>query len=169
MGPAWEQLASDYEKSPTTLIAEVDCTEEKDLCSEFDVQGFPTLLWGDVSDMNDYDGYRDYESLTEFAEENLTTEFCSIHNVDACSKAEQDAIAELKKKTSQELHDIVKEFETEAEEADSLYQAEVERIEELYANAVNALSEKSEALKKEKHYTHVMALLAKMKDEKEEL
>jgi Thioredoxin len=169
MAPAWEQLASDYEKSPTTLIAQVDCTDEEDLCSEFDVEGFPTLLYGDVSDMNVYEGDHDYESLKEFAEENLTTEICSIHYEGACSKAEKDAIAELRKKTLQELLEIMKQFETEAEEAESLYQAEVERLEELYRNAVNALSEKFETLKKEKHYAHVLALLAKMKADKEEL
>ena len=36
---------------PDALVAEVDCTSEKALCTEFDVKGFPTLRWGVVSDM----------------------------------------------------------------------------------------------------------------------
>merc|ERR1712012_892757 len=38
-------------KAATSLIAEVDCTEEgnKDLCAANGVQGFPTLKWGDPS------------------------------------------------------------------------------------------------------------------------
>ena len=169
MASAWEQLASDYEKSPTTLIAEVECTEQQDLCSEFEIEELPTLLWGDVSDLTVYDGDRDYASLKKFAEENLTTEICSIQNEVACSKAEQDAIALLRKKSSQELQDIISQLEIEEEEAESLFQAEEKRLKELYGIALKALNERLEALQKEKHYKHVMALLAEKQDEKEEL
>jgi thioredoxin-like negative regulator of GroEL len=160
MAPAWEQLASDYEKSTITLIAQVDCTEEEDLCANFEVQGFPTLLWGDVSDLNDYSGPRDYESFKEFSELHLTTEICNIHNLEACSQEEKNVIAELKKKSTIELDEIMQEFETETEEADALFQAEAERIENMYENVVTAHAETLESLKKEKNYAHVMAILA---------
>lgn len=42
-------LAPEYEEAATTLkeknipLAKVDCTEEVDLCKEFDVEGYPTI------------------------------------------------------------------------------------------------------------------------------
>ena len=164
MAPAWEQLAADYERSKTTLIAEVDCTEEEELCETFEVHGFPTLHYGDVNDVQEYKGQRDYESLKEFAKENLEEPICSIHNTETCSKDVRDAIAELEKKSAQELHAIVDDIEKQAEEADAMLQAEIEKIEEAYEKAVAEHGEKMDKLKASTQYTHVMALIA----EKEE-
>ena len=168
MAPAWEKLAEDYKDSDLTLIAEVDCTVEEELCETFEIQGFPTLHYGDVNDVQDYTGGRDYDSLKAFTKEHLENPICSIRNKDACTQEVKDAISELEKKTVEDLHAIVEEFEKNAEEADSLLQAEIDRIEEEYQKAVEAHTAKVEQLKKGSHYTHVMALLAKMKDKDEE-
>jgi len=45
MKPAYDQLAAEYEDSSSVLIADVDCTIEKDLCSEQGVSGYPTIKW----------------------------------------------------------------------------------------------------------------------------
>lgn len=164
MAPAWEQLAEDYKDSKLTLIAEVDCTEEDELCETFEVQGFPTLHYGDVNDLQDYTGGRDYDSLKEFAKENLEEPICSIHNKDACTKEVQEAIRALEKKTPEELHDIVEEFEKGAEEADAILQATIERIEDEYEKAVEVHGQQVDKLKADSHYTHVMALIAQMED-----
>lgn len=168
MAPAWEQLAEDYKDSDLTLIAEVDCTVEDELCETFEVQGFPTLHYGDVNDVQDYQGGRDYDSLKEFAKENLEKPICSIHNRDACEQDVKDAIDKLEKKSAEDLHAIVEEFEKGAEEADSLLQAEIERIEQEYETAVEAHTAKVDKLKKDSHYTHVMALIAVKEDTVEE-
>jgi len=168
MAPAWEQLADDYKDSKVTLIAEVDCTDEEELCETFDVQGFPTLNYGDVNDVQDYQGQRDYDSLKEFVKENLEQPICSIHNMVACAADVKDAIAGLEKKSAEELQKIVEEFEKGAEEADAILQAEIERVEEEYSKAVEAHNEKVDKLKASSHYTHVMALLSKMDDKLEE-
>lgn len=63
---------ADFEGSATQLVADVDCTTEgQPLCDENGVQGFPTLKWGDASDLQDYQGGRSYEELKKFADENL--------------------------------------------------------------------------------------------------
>jgi hypothetical protein len=54
------------------MVADVDCTAEGEpLCQEFGIQGFPTLKWGDPSDLQDYNGGRSYEDLKQFADMNL--------------------------------------------------------------------------------------------------
>lgn len=168
MAPAWEQLAEDYKDSKLTLIAEVDCTEEEELCETFEVQGFPTLHYGDVNDVQDYTGQRDYESLKAFAKENLEKPVCSIHNKEACTQEVKDAMDGLEKKSAEELHAILEEFEKGAEEADAVLQAEIERVEEAYDKAVDAHSKTVDKLKASSHYTHVMSLLAKMEEAVEE-
>merc|ERR1712151_208996 len=55
-------------RGKTGLIADVDCTAAgKPLCEANGVQGFPTIKWGDPSNLEDYDGGRDYDSLKKFA------------------------------------------------------------------------------------------------------
>ena len=50
MAADWEKLAKDWEGHAVGLIAEVDCTDPagKPVCEEFDVEGFPTLMYGDM-------------------------------------------------------------------------------------------------------------------------
>ena len=46
MKPAWDQLGDEYASSSSVLIADVDCTVEQDLCSEYDVKGDKCGLLG---------------------------------------------------------------------------------------------------------------------------
>merc|ERR1712032_770226 len=45
--------------------------------------GFPTIKHGDPSDLQDYQGGRDFDSLKKFAEENLGPQ-CGPSNLDLC-------------------------------------------------------------------------------------
>mmetsp|Transcript_57639 Transcript_57639/g.79153 ORF Transcript_57639/g.79153 Transcript_57639/m.79153 type:complete len:136 (-) Transcript_57639:107-514(-) len=84
MKPDWDKLMEDFASSPTSLIADVDCTAEgKDLCEKFGVQGFPTIKYGDPTDLQDYKGGRDYDSLKKFADESLGPT-CGPSNLDLC-------------------------------------------------------------------------------------
>mmetsp|Transcript_45652 Transcript_45652/g.90502 ORF Transcript_45652/g.90502 Transcript_45652/m.90502 type:complete len:134 (-) Transcript_45652:25-426(-) len=62
----------DFADSPTSLVADVDCTTEgKELCEKHGVRGYPTIKYGDPGDLQDYNGGRSYDDLKKFAEENL--------------------------------------------------------------------------------------------------
>merc|ERR1712083_432993 len=68
-----------------SLIADVDCTADgKDLCEKHGVKGYPTIKYGDVSDLKDYNGGRSFDDLKKFAEENLGPS-CGPKNLDLCS------------------------------------------------------------------------------------
>jgi len=85
MKPAWDKLMEEFAGNPGSLVADVDCTEAgKDLCETHGVQGFPTIKYGDPSDLQDYQGGRDFESLKKFADENLGPS-CGPANLDLCS------------------------------------------------------------------------------------
>jgi len=66
-------LAPEYDKASIALkgqakIAKVDCTEHRDLCEKYDVQGFPTIkvFRNDGSEPADYDQARKSEAIVKF-------------------------------------------------------------------------------------------------------
>merc|ERR1712086_753941 len=96
--PDWDKLMDAFADSETVLIADVDCTTEgKPLCEQFGVKGYPTLKWGDPSNLEDYKGGRDYKSLEKFAKENLKP-ICSPSNIDLCDDEKK---AEIEKKVEE--------------------------------------------------------------------
>eukprot|EP00178_Gracilaria_changii_P000355 TRINITY_DN1042_c0_g2_i1.p1 TRINITY_DN1042_c0_g2~~TRINITY_DN1042_c0_g2_i1.p1 ORF type:complete len:131 (+),score=25.89 TRINITY_DN1042_c0_g2_i1:52-393(+) len=70
-----KRLKPDYEKaaqeSPEINLARVDCTEHRDLCSKYEVRGYPTLklFKGDTAaeSTEKYAGARTVEAITSFA------------------------------------------------------------------------------------------------------
>lgn len=77
----------EFHGSPASLVADVDCTAGgEDLCSKHEVQGYPTIKYGDPSDLKDYEGARDYDSLKKFIEENLGPS-CGPEQLDLCKDA----------------------------------------------------------------------------------
>ena len=87
MKPAWDKLMEEFASSPSSLVADVDCTESgKALCETQGVQGFPTIKYGDPGDLKDYSGGRDFDSMKKFAEENLGPQ-CGPANLDLCDAA----------------------------------------------------------------------------------
>merc|ERR1712113_760646 len=78
-------LMDEFADSPTSLVADVDCTTEgKALCDKNDVRGYPSIKYGDPGDLQDYNGGRSFEDLKKFAEENLGPS-CGPANLDLCS------------------------------------------------------------------------------------
>jgi len=86
MKPDWDKLMEEFKDSPTSLVADVDCTEAgKQLCETQGVKGFPTIKHGDPSELKDYQGGRDFDSLKKFASENLGPQ-CGPARLDLCSE-----------------------------------------------------------------------------------
>ncbi|KAL1123519.1 hypothetical protein AAG570_002596 [Ranatra chinensis] len=69
LAPTWEELGKIYVTKYDINIAKVDCTLEqnKELCSDQEVDGFPTLLlYKDGRKISEYNGSRGLEDLIEF-------------------------------------------------------------------------------------------------------
>ena len=45
MKPAWDQLSDKYTDHKSIVVADVDCTIHKDLCSKYGVKGYPTIKY----------------------------------------------------------------------------------------------------------------------------
>lgn len=69
MSPTWNELSLKFISNGAVKIAKVDCTlaEAKELCSEQDVNGFPTIfIYKDGSKISEYMGNRSLDDLYEF-------------------------------------------------------------------------------------------------------
>jgi len=67
LAPTWEALAQSLEEDKSISIAKIDCTTSREACKEFEVKGYPTLLWiEDGKKVGKYQGDRSAEDLKKF-------------------------------------------------------------------------------------------------------
>lgn len=75
LAPTWEELARSVEHDTTVSVAKVDCTEYRPICKEFDVKGYPTLLWLENGKKVDkYTGPRTIEDFKSYIVQRSTGE-----------------------------------------------------------------------------------------------
>merc|ERR1712017_67027 len=64
LAPIWEDLAA---ADPGANIGKVDCTEQKNLCSQYGVRGYPTVnFFNDGGEPEKYSGARTVAAFKEF-------------------------------------------------------------------------------------------------------
>jgi hypothetical protein len=71
-----------------------------------------SLLYGDPTAPEDFQGGRDYASLSAFAKTFLDKPVCSVTKEDACDAEQKKLLHELKKKSKDELLSTVEEVES---------------------------------------------------------
>jgi len=64
LAPTWDELAT---KSKDKFnVAKVDCTVEKDLCTQYGIRGYPTVKLFRDGAVHDYNGQRTIDDFTSF-------------------------------------------------------------------------------------------------------
>jgi len=153
---------ADFEGSATQLVADVDCTAGgKDLCDANGVRGYPTIKWGDPSDLQDYQvrihkwkcsfftsllraflwliniqlfqGGRTYDDLKKFAEENLKP-MCSVKNIDLCDDAKKADIKKYQDMSAEDLDAAIATEEKKLEDAEAEFKAAVQELQDKYSS-----------------------------------
>merc|ERR1719195_1042967 len=111
MKPAWDKLMKQFEGSATALVADVDCTAAgKPLCDANGIRGFPTIKYGDPSNLEKYEGGRDLKSLQKFAKENLGPT-CGPKNLELCDDEKKQMIESFLKMSKDDLGAKIEEKE----------------------------------------------------------
>jgi protein disulfide-isomerase A6 len=149
MKPAWDQLGDEFKDSATVIIADVDCTVEKKLCSQYDVKGFPTIKYfadGDT-DGQAYEGGRDFDSLKTFASENLGPS-CSSENKDLCSAEQLKELEELEGLGKEEVEKRIAEGKAAVKAAEEKFETELKALQETYEKISKEKDETISAAKK---------------------
>jgi len=132
MKPAWDELMGLYADSSSALVADVDCTAEgKSLCEEVGVRGYPTIKYGDPSDLQDYQGGRDVDSLKKFAEENLKP-MCSPNNIDLCDDEKKAEISKYQGMSDADLSSAIAVEEKKLADAEETFKEEVQKLQKKY-------------------------------------
>eukprot|EP00899_Mesostigma_viride_P002921 jgi/Mesvir1/1262/Mv09550-RA.1 len=68
LAPTWEQLAGEVASESGLVIAKVDCTVHKNVCSKAEIRGYPTLkVYHNGEEYKKYSGGRDLDALKKFA------------------------------------------------------------------------------------------------------
>merc|ERR1711918_286815 len=96
------------------------------------VQGFPTIKWGDVSNLETYEGGRDYDTLKKFAKDNLKP-MCSPANIDLCDEEKKKEIAEFQAMPEEELSAKIEEKKAEIKTAETTFEEEVKKLQDTYS------------------------------------
>merc|ERR1719410_948743 len=123
MKPDWDKLIEAFADSKTAGVFDVDCTAEgKPLCDANGVRGYPTIKWGDPSNLEDYQGGRSYDDLKKFADENLKP-MCSPSNIDLCDDEKKAEIEKFTAMGADELDKMISGKEKEQEEVGTLQSA----------------------------------------------
>ena len=104
--PEWEKLGETSDCSKV-MIGRLDCDEEAnlDICSDFEIQGYPTVKGFSANDEfgEDYEGARDLASLQEYVTGDLTKPVCSIGNESACDDDEIALLSEYGRMSEEAL------------------------------------------------------------------
>jgi len=147
MKPDWDKLMEEYKDSETQLIADADCTADgKPICDSNGVKGFPTLKYGDPSDLQDYQGARSYDALKKFIDEELKP-VCSPSNLDLCDDDKKKEIETLMALDDAALGEKIAAEEKKIEEAESVFKAGVEKLQETYQKLMQEKEDTEAAVK----------------------
>lgn len=137
----------DFAGSSTQLVADVDCTADgKALCEQQGIRGYPTIKWGDPSDLQDFQGGRSYDDLKKFADENLKP-VCSPKNIDLCDDVKKADILKFQAMSEADLDALIKVEEKKLEDAESDFKAAVAKLQEQYTALSAEKDAKIEAVK----------------------
>lgn len=106
----------------------------------------PTLKWGDPSDLQDYQGGRDYASLEKFAKENLKP-MCSPKNIDLCDADKKAEIEKFLAMPAADLDQLIEESEAKIQEAEEEFKKGVEGLQQQYQDMMAAKEKTQEDIK----------------------
>merc|ERR1719198_662788 len=136
----------EFKDSPSVLIADVDCTAAgKGLCSDIGVRGYPTIKYGDPSDLQDYKGGRSFDDLKKFAGDLKPS--CSPKNLELCDEEKKKSIEEFKTMGAEKREAMIKEKEGEQEKLEKDFKEFVEGLQKQYQEASDKKDKDVEAIK----------------------
>lgn len=164
MKPAWDKLMEKYADSDSVVIADVDCIGDgKPLCDKVGVKGFPTIKFGDPSDLDDYKGQRDFESLDTFS--SLLRPPCDIETFEHCSDEEKVLVDELSQKSPKELKDLLESEEDERLAVEKTFEEAVKGLNTEYKTLLNEKEKDLGLIQKKYNVGILKKLLQKDKSE----
>jgi len=130
----WDKLMEEYSDHDTTYVGEVDCTDKKyggaKLCQLHEVQGYPTIKYGNPNKLIDYQGDRGYAKLLNFAK--TLKPICSYAHQKYCEKGEVERMKKFESLGFDDLSKLIKEKQDEIKNTEETFENEVYKLKEEY-------------------------------------
>ena len=137
MANDWSKLMDEYADSTEIVIAEADCTGKgKKLCEKHGIKGFPAIRHGDPSNLEEYKGGRDFDSLSDFAAGLLPP--CDVNSLQNCDEEQIQDISELGLLTTEELEVRVSEYDQSVTEINAVFKDAVSELQKTYQKLTQA-------------------------------
>lgn len=99
LAPTWEELARSLEHDTSVRISKIDCTQFRPICTDFEVKGYPTLLWiEDGKKIEKYSGSRAHDDLKAYVAKmagGLKLDEAAAEKVDGAEKDNTSAVVQL--------------------------------------------------------------------------
>jgi len=131
MKPDWDKLMEEFEGNAKIIVGDVDCTAAgKPLCDANGVKGFPTIKHGDITNLEDYSGGRDFAALKKFAEG--LKPLCSPANMDLCEPDQKAKIEELMALSDDDIAAKIEAGNKKLADAESTFNSELEKLQASY-------------------------------------
>merc|ERR1711997_15966 len=105
-----------------------------DLCDKVGVEGFPTIKFGDPNNLENYEGGRDYEDLSDFAKKSLGPT-CGPANLDLCDDDKKAQINKLMAMPAEDLQAAIEEKDDLIKKAEEEFEKFVEGLQSQYEEA----------------------------------
>ena len=157
MADDWAKLEEEWKDHDVGLVAEVDCTSDdgQQICEDYQIEGFPTIMYGDPLAAESYDGPRDYESMAAFAKEHISKPFCSVFQMDACDEEQTKLLTELQDKSDEELEAMVQKVTDLVKLEEAVFDEEVSKVQQQYDALVTDFNQKLDDIKSRYNYKYV--------------
>jgi len=137
--PDMEKLSTEYKKSRSVGVYQVDCTQQAGLCGKFGVQGYPTIKVfnfkkGGSKSGEDYNGAREYSSIKAYIEKNMAGPECGLEDKEGCEPAELKILEESERMSVADRRAKIKEMEDQVKEKKELSKKLEKEVKELTKN-----------------------------------
>lgn len=139
MESAWQQLDDAFASSKSKIIGEIDCTSPKaeSVCHDHGVQSYPTIKYGSIYNLQEYEGPRTFAGLKAFADQQLKPR-CSVQHTQLCDKTTRKEIRRLQSLTQEELDAELLAMTEKYNQISKDFETYVDGLEEKYAEAEKA-------------------------------
>jgi Thioredoxin len=170
MAEAWEQLAAEYNGKSKILIGEIDCTDpnSKKLCQQFKVDSYPTLMYGDIIQLQEYKGSRELDDLRTVVQDYLPYQLCSVAYPHLCDIQKRQAIEDLLHMGRSKLEKEIERVEETQQMLDKKQDAIVAKLKKKYDNRVAKMNQDKQSLEKELTQLRAYLKLKKENEQEEE-
>lgn len=116
-------MAQEWVDHKQGLVGEIDCTKQKTLCAT--IGSLPTLKYGDPygegSFLIEYNGDKDYGSLSQFSKDTLVSSYCGPGSLEACEDVMKGRLQYFMSMGQWELEGAIRDHEDRIESVTAKY------------------------------------------------